>query len=113
MSYRLLQMEDTDGYVMDLWYFSAQSPQQFHIFYPPFTVRVVFVLQIIVACSFFCNFIVDGVAYSFALYNEEWKERFPDATGWPVIALIGSLLNGVYLLMGIPNPYYFSLRKSL
>ncbi|OQV25729.1 putative Monocarboxylate transporter 12 [Hypsibius exemplaris] len=54
---------------------------------------------VIVACSFFCNFIVDGVCYSFGVYVMFWTEAFPEASKLQ-IALIGSLLNGVYLLMG-------------
>lgn len=55
--------------------------------------------QVIVAASFFCNFIVDGIAYSGSQYVMAWKAEFPDADE-STISLIPSLLNGVYLLMG-------------
>ncbi|XP_055338782.1 monocarboxylate transporter 12-like [Paramacrobiotus metropolitanus] len=54
---------------------------------------------VIVVASFFCNFIVDGVAYSFAIYLTDWSEVFPH-DGKDKISLVGSLLNGVYLCMG-------------
>ncbi|GAU88389.1 hypothetical protein RvY_01098 [Ramazzottius varieornatus] len=54
---------------------------------------------VIVAASFFCNFIVDGIAYSGSQYVMAWKAEFPDADE-STISLIPSLLNGVYLLMG-------------
>jgi hypothetical protein len=42
---------------------------------------------------------VDGVAYSFSIYLTDWKEKFPNEKE-STIALVGALLNGVYLLMG-------------
>lgn len=53
---------------------------------------------IIVMASFFCNLIVDGIAYTFGLFFEIFVQHF--ATSKSKVALCGSLLNGFYLSVG-------------
>ncbi|KAF7488829.1 Monocarboxylate transporter 12-B [Sarcoptes scabiei] len=53
---------------------------------------------IIVMASFFCNLIVDGIAYTFGLFFEIFIGHF--ATSKSKVALCGSLLNGFYLSVG-------------
>ena len=54
---------------------------------------------VIVLASFLCNVIVDGIAYTFGLFFEEFVRHFDTTKG--KVALCGSLLNGCYLGVGI------------
>ncbi|XP_054166334.1 monocarboxylate transporter 7-like isoform X2 [Oppia nitens] len=53
---------------------------------------------VIVIASFLCNLIVDGIAYTFGLFFQEFVEYFGTTKG--KVALCGSLLNGFYLAAG-------------
>ncbi|OQV25976.1 putative Monocarboxylate transporter 14 [Hypsibius exemplaris] len=54
---------------------------------------------VIILAAFFCSFIVDGVAGAFGMYRVELKELYPNEPHY-LISFIGSLIYGVYLLMG-------------
>lgn len=54
---------------------------------------------VVVVASFFSNLIVDGVLYTFGVLYVELLVSFPEA-GKAKIALIGSLLGGIYLIGG-------------
>ena len=52
----------------------------------------------VVLASLVCNIVVDGVCYSFAVFNEKYMREFKatnEQTGW-----VGSLLAGCYLTVG-------------
>lgn len=53
---------------------------------------------VVVAASFVCNFIVDGILYSFGVFIKDVSQSFsvPEAR----VALVGSLLSGSYLIVG-------------
>lgn len=53
---------------------------------------------VIVASSLVCNIIVDGIGYSFGVFLSEFVEAFDEPRS--KIALVGSLLCGVYLCAG-------------
>ncbi|CAG7827516.1 unnamed protein product [Allacma fusca] len=53
---------------------------------------------VIVFASFMCNLIVDGIAYSFGVFLATFAESFGEEKG--NVAWVGSLLSGVYLLVG-------------
>lgn len=53
---------------------------------------------VIVFASFMCNMIVDGIAYTFGIFLEEFSDHFREQRG--VVSLVGSLLSGVYLSAG-------------
>jgi hypothetical protein len=55
--------------------------------------------KVIVAASFICNCIVDGIVYSFGIFLDEFSKYFGTGTG--TITWAGSLLSGVYMLVGI------------
>lgn len=61
---------------------------------------------VIVLASFLCNVIVDGIAYTFGLFFEEFVRHFDTTKG--KVALCGSLLNGCYLGAGIVLYYVVS-----
>ena len=53
---------------------------------------------VIMLASFVCNFIVDGVCFSFGIFYLEFLDYFKESkskTSW-----VGSVLNGMYLSMG-------------
>jgi hypothetical protein len=54
---------------------------------------------VIVLASFLCNVIVDGIAYTFGLFFEEFVRHFNTSKG--KVALCGSLLSGCYLGAGL------------
>ncbi|OTF70094.1 Monocarboxylate transporter-like protein, partial [Euroglyphus maynei] len=53
---------------------------------------------VIVMASFFCNLIVDGIAYTFGLFFEIFVAHF--GVSKSQVALCGSILNGFYLSVG-------------
>uniref|UniRef100_A0A1B6C6S6 Major facilitator superfamily (MFS) profile domain-containing protein n=1 Tax=Clastoptera arizonana TaxID=38151 RepID=A0A1B6C6S6_9HEMI len=53
---------------------------------------------VIVFASFMCNMIVDGIAYTFGVFLEEFVVYFGEGTG--KTAWVGSLLSGMYLSAG-------------
>ena len=58
---------------------------------------------VILFASFVCNFLVDGIAFSYGVFMNDVEAEF----GAPkyVVALAGSLCVGVYLLVGAPNAH--------
>ena len=54
---------------------------------------------VVVASSFMCFVIVDGLGYSFGVLLPLWVDVFQESRG--KVSLIGSLLNGMYLCAGI------------
>lgn len=53
---------------------------------------------VVVFASFMCNMIVDGIAYTFGIFLDEYVNHFGESKGktaWP-----GSLLSGMYLSAG-------------
>lgn len=52
----------------------------------------------ICAASFFCNMIVDGIAYTFGVFLSQFADHF--GVGKGTASWIGSLLTGVYLTVG-------------
>ncbi|XP_030373139.1 monocarboxylate transporter 4 [Scaptodrosophila lebanonensis] len=53
---------------------------------------------VICFASFMCNMIVDGIAYTFGIFLEEFVRYFNEGKG--TVAWVGSLLSGVYLSAG-------------
>lgn len=53
---------------------------------------------VIVLAAFLSNFVVDGIANSFAVFLPEYQRYFDSTAG--TTAFIGSLLIGTYLLSG-------------
>ncbi|KAL7733856.1 hypothetical protein ACLKA6_011572 [Drosophila palustris] len=53
---------------------------------------------VICFASFMCNMIVDGIAYTFGIFLEEFVVYFHEGKG--TVAWVGSLLSGVYLSAG-------------
>lgn len=64
---------------------------------------------VIVIASFFSNFIVDGVLYTFGIFFVDLLGSFdaPKAK----IALVGSLLGGIYLIVGMIFLIHFFNRS--
>lgn len=56
---------------------------------------------VIVAASFFCNVVVDGVAYSFGIFLIHFVDYYKSPKG--KTAWVGSLLSGCYLSAGKQN----------
>lgn len=54
---------------------------------------------VVVMASFFCNLIVDGIAYTFGLFFEIFVAHF--GVSKSKVALCGSILNGFYLSVGM------------
>lgn len=48
--------------------------------------------------SFFCNMIVDGIAYTFGVFLNEFVKYYDEGPG--KVAWVGSLLSGMYLTAG-------------
>ncbi|TDG48497.1 hypothetical protein AWZ03_005041 [Drosophila navojoa] len=53
---------------------------------------------VICFASFMCNMIVDGIAYTFGIFLEQFVSYFHEGKG--TVAWVGSLLSGVYLSAG-------------
>lgn len=53
---------------------------------------------VIVFASFMCNMIVDGIAYTFGVFLNEFVTYFGEGKG--KVAWVGSLLSGMYLSAG-------------
>jgi MFS transporter, MCT family, solute carrier family 16 (monocarboxylic acid transporters), member 14 len=53
---------------------------------------------VIVAASFFCNFVVDGIIFSFGMFKSHIVNDFQETEARA--ALVGSLLSGFYLIAG-------------
>ena len=68
----------------------------------------------VVAATFVSNLIVDGVAYTFGIIMPELIDYFNSGKG--KTALVGSLVSGVYLIVGnccFKNCSYFALLKQI
>lgn len=65
---------------------------------------------VIVAASFLCNLIVDGIAYTFGIFFGEFV-RFYDAPKGKV-AWVGSLLSGFYLSVGESLNYHLKYKHD-
>lgn len=61
---------------------------------------------VIVFASFMCNMIVDGIAYTFGVFIDEFVNDFKVGKG--TVAWVGSCLSGVYLLAG--NLFLFKIN---
>ena len=53
---------------------------------------------VIIFASFWCNFIVDGINFSFSVLQEEIRQHFGSSVG--ATAWVNSLQTGCYLLVG-------------
>ena len=53
---------------------------------------------IVVACSFMCNMIIDGMQFNFGNLMDPMKHEFGASTS--VVSLIGSILSGFYNFSG-------------
>lgn len=53
---------------------------------------------VICFASFMCNMVVDGIAYTFGMFLNEYVEYFKESKG--TVAWVGSILCGTYLLAG-------------
>lgn len=53
---------------------------------------------VIVFASFMCNLIVDGIAYTFGVFLDDFVQHFGEGKG--TVAWAGSLLSGMYLSVG-------------
>jgi hypothetical protein len=53
---------------------------------------------VIVAASFFCNLIVDGIIFAFGMFLSDISETFNESKA--KVSIIGSLLAGFYLMVG-------------
>jgi hypothetical protein len=51
-----------------------------------------------VIASFLCNMIVDGIAYTFGVFLDEFVNYYGEGKG--KVAWVGSLLSGMYLTAG-------------
>jgi hypothetical protein len=59
----------------------------------------VFNIKVIVAASFLCNCIVDGIVYSFGFFLNSLSAHF--VVDQATMTFAGSLLSGVYMCVGI------------
>jgi hypothetical protein len=53
---------------------------------------------VIVAASFFCNLVVDGIIFAFGMFLSNISETFNESKA--KVSIIGSLLAGFYLMVG-------------
>jgi hypothetical protein len=53
---------------------------------------------VIVAASFFCNLIVDGIIFAFGMFLSDISKTFNESKA--KVSIIGSLLAGFYLMVG-------------
>jgi hypothetical protein len=53
---------------------------------------------VIVAASFFCNLIVDGIIFAFGMFLSDISQAFDESKA--KVSIIGSLLAGFYLMVG-------------
>lgn len=56
---------------------------------------------VVVVCSFFVSFIVDGICNTFGIVKGDLDERFDVSSS--TTAWAGSLLSGVYMIAGEPR----------
>lgn len=68
---------------------------------------------VVVAASFCCNLVVDGIIYSFGMFLPELVKSFGESKA--KVSLIGSLLSGSYLIAGkllFIYAYVIKLKKK-
>lgn len=53
---------------------------------------------VVVAGSFACNMVIDGIAFAFGMFLDDIATTFNVTTAY--VALVGSLLSGFYLMVG-------------
>lgn len=53
---------------------------------------------VVVIAAFYCNLVVDGIAYSFGMFIGDIAKTFSESEA--TITIVGSLLNGFYLIAG-------------
>lgn len=53
---------------------------------------------VVVFAAFYCNVVVDGIIYSFSMLMSDMGKTFHEPES--MIAIVGSLLNGFYLIAG-------------
>lgn len=53
---------------------------------------------VIVAASFFCNLVVDGIIFAFGMFLSDISQAFDESKA--KVSIIGSLLAGFYLMVG-------------
>ena len=53
---------------------------------------------VIVAASFFCNLVVDGIIFAFGMFLKDISQAFGESKA--KVSIIGSLLAGFYLMVG-------------
>lgn len=60
---------------------------------------------VIVIASFLCNMVVDGIAYTFGVFLDDFAKSFGETKG--TVTWVGSLLSGMYLTAGrvLANTY--------
>ncbi|KAJ8971961.1 hypothetical protein NQ317_006003 [Molorchus minor] len=71
---------------------------------------------VIVVMAFLCNFIIDGVIYTFGLFLEEISESFNESP--TKIALVNSIMSGFYFIVGpitcaLTNKYGFRMIAAI
>jgi hypothetical protein len=54
---------------------------------------------VVVFAAFYCNVVVDGIIYSFGMLLKDMVDSFHESES--KISIVGSLLNGFYLIAGI------------
>ena len=64
----------------------------------------------VVLGSFFCNFIVDGIMFSYGVMKEGFKTDFPDVEDYE-IQIMGSLIPGLYLSLGMNLSLFHFFHK--
>lgn len=63
---------------------------------------------VIVAASFMCNLIVDGIVFSFGVFLDEIAKDL--GASKTEVTIAGSLLSGVYMIIGMSSIYLFHYR---
>lgn len=61
--------------------------------------------------SFLCNMVVDGIAYTFGVFLDEFVNHYGEGKG--KVAWVGSLLSGMYLTAGEHNDYSLNSIRLL
>lgn len=56
---------------------------------------------VVVLAAFYCNIVVDGIIYSFGMLMNDMVNTFHETES--KITIVGSLLNGFYLIAGNNN----------
>ncbi len=98
------ELQETPDDDDDIDYNQLPPPPVRSYFRKLFWKIIIFFLQdggygwVIVFASFLCNMVVDGIAYTFGVFLNEFVLHFQEGKG--TVAWVGSLLSGVYLTAG-------------